>query len=191
MDSLSLMFHTLYMWGLNRIFSKRDGLLTSLVAQGGLSWAANAQPRTLISVRTWQCQSSVPAEKRLRRALERCSSWPLLPVNMPQAGARGGQPAGNLKANSQWMVEKGGTPNLGSVWRLLFSRGTDAKCFGVAEQCCTRSAQSSVEPHLLKISCLLFLLSWIDAAFSLLRQKTSIHLSAGSLNNLLSLPIWP
>lgn len=53
MDSLSLMFHRLYMWGLNRIFSKRDGLLTSLVAQGGLSWAANAQPRTLISVRTW------------------------------------------------------------------------------------------------------------------------------------------
>lgn len=187
MDSLSLMFHRLYRWGLNRIFSKRDGLLTSLVAQGGLSWAANAQPRTLISV---------PAEKRLRRALERCSSWPLLPVNMPQAGARGGQPAGNLKANSQWMVEKGGTPSLGLVWRLLFSRGTDARsaspwCWGVAEQCCRRSAQSGVKPHLLEISCLLLLLSWIDAAFSLLRQKTSIHLSAGSLDNLLSLPIWP
>lgn len=192
MDSLSLVCHGLYR--LVRLELDVQWERWALDLSGGtgrfeLGWKLSAKNSHSSEDLTW-CQSSVLQRGHWGKLWKRFLVA-LLPVNIPQAGARGEQPAHSLRADSQWMVEKGGAGKLGLVWKLLFGRGTDENCLGVAEQCCTRSAQSSVEPHLLRISRLLLLHSWIDAAFSSLRQKTSIHLSAGSLDNLVSLPIWP
>lgn len=171
-------------WCLNWTFSERHG-----TGRFELGWKPSAKNSHSREDLTW-CQSSVLQGGHWGRLWKRFLVA-LLPVNTPQAGARGEQPAHSLRADSQWMVGKGGAGKLGLLWKLLFGTGTDENCLAVAGQRCTRSAQSSIEPHLLTIPCLLLLLSWIDAAFSSLRQKTSIHLSAGSLDNLVSLPIWP